>query len=311
MFNRTKSGLYALVMLILVSCGKEKSIDTLGTTGNPTTSTGVLKMTINGKPWVADKFAAASILQGVTAIYGMSYDHKSFIISLTGTTTGEYQLDQNSFHAAAWTDSTETSSNAYTTNQGNSLADAGGKVFVTRIDDVKKTVSGTFQFKMYRDLDNGQKTVIDGVFENISFGTASGNPGSGTGGTGGTGGSTSGNSISVVVDGSSYSATQVVGIVNLGKLIISGSDAAGTKAVGFQLPPDISTGTYDLSPFGDYLGLYTEPSAGAFSSESGKLTITEHDKTAKRIRGTFAFKAVNPLSQASKQLTAGTFTVKY
>ena len=309
MFNRAKSGLYALVILILISCGKEKSIDTLGSTGNPTTATGVLKMSINGKPWIADNVAAASMLQGIIAIYGRSNDQKTFIITLTGTTTGEYQLDRNSIHAAAWTDSMETSPEAYTTNQGNTPTDAGGKVFVTKIDDVKKTISGTFQFNMYRDLDTGRKTVVDGVFDNLSFGTPSGNPGSGTGGTGS--GNTAGNSLSVTVDSAVYTAKQVSGIIYTDKLIINAAENPGTRVVGFQLPLAITAGTYDLSSFGDYLALYGASLTESYSSESGKLTIVEHDKAGKKIRGTFAFKGVNLLTQASKQLTGGSFTVKY
>ena len=144
MFNCIKTGLFAVGLLFLFSCGKEESIDTLGSTGNPGTTNGSLKMKINGKPWVADKLAGASMAQGITSIFGQSKDGKSLIITLMGTATGEYQLDQNAVHAAAWTEAADGSQAAFTTNQGNSLTDAGGIVTITKIDLVKKTISGTF-----------------------------------------------------------------------------------------------------------------------------------------------------------------------
>jgi uncharacterized protein DUF6252 len=309
MFKYSKSGFSALALLFLISCGKEESIDTLGTTGSPNTAKGKITMTINGKPWVADKFAFASQQQGITAIYGMSNDRKNFIITLSATTTGEYQLDQTSLHAAAWSDSTETNAEGYTTNQGNSLADAGGKVFLTSIDAARKTLSGTFQFNMFRELDNGRKAVVNGIFENVSFGTPD-PPGSGGSTTGG--GTATGNTLTANIDGAVYSAKRVVGIAALGSLSINGSENDGTKAVGIQVPDNITTGTYDLSMFSGYVGVYVVSISESYTAESGKLVITEHNKSTKKIKGTFAFKASNLLSPgAVKDITSGTFSVAY
>ncbi|RYY18144.1 MAG: hypothetical protein EOO04_24555, partial [Chitinophagaceae bacterium] len=180
-----KTGLAATAILLFAACGKEMSVDTLGTTGNPNTTVGKLKMTINGKAWVADRVAEATITEDLTAIYGISFDKKAFIITLDGTSTGEYTLDQNSLSVAAWTDSTETSKEAYTTNQSDDQTKAGGKVYVTKIDTVKKLISGTFELKLYRELDNGEKTVLDGVFENLSYGSTPTTIGGGTGVPGG------------------------------------------------------------------------------------------------------------------------------
>ncbi|RYG42292.1 MAG: hypothetical protein EOO01_23375, partial [Chitinophagaceae bacterium] len=299
MLNRAKSGLLLPVLLFLISCGKEKSIDTLGSTGSPNTSTGKITMTINGKAWVADKFAVASIAQGMISIYGISNDRKNFVITLTGTTIGEYQLDQATPNVGAWSDSTETSSFGYTTNQGNSPADAGGKVFVTKIDTAKKTISGTFQFNMFRELDNGKKIVTNGVFQDIYYGPVTGVPGGNTGGSGsipGGGGTVvNAGSIIVTVDGVVYAPKQTAVAVNFGNIAINGNDANDVRAIGLQFPANIAVGSYDLDLFSGRLGVYVVDLNNAYTSESGKLVITEHNTATKKLKGTFNFKGTNLL----------------
>jgi uncharacterized protein DUF6252 len=318
MFKPLRIGLFLPALLLLLSCGKEQSVDTLGSTGQPNTAKGKITMTINGKPWVADKNAFASMLQGITGIYGQSHDGKTFLITLFTTTTGEYHLDQNSMHAAAWSDSMETSSNAYTTNQGTTAADAGGKVFLTLIDAGKKTISGTFHFNMFRDQDNGRQTIVDGKFENLSYGTpdptdGTGGTGGGTGGTGGGtgGGTTTGNSMVVSIDGSVYTPKTVMGALIMENVMISGTQTDGTKAVGFTVPKDIIPGSYELSLFTGYVAVYNVGLNDSYAAESGKLVITEHNKATKKMRGTFAFKAINLQTGTKKELTNGSFSVTY
>jgi len=307
MFNCIKTGLCALGLLFLLGCGKEESIDTLGSTGHTDKLDGSLKMKINGKPWVADKLAGASMAQGITSIYGQSKDNKSLIITLTGTATGQYQLDQNATHAAAWTDDAEGSLAAYTTNQGNSLTDAGGIVTVTKIDLVKKTVSGTFQFNMFRDLDNGRKTVVDGIFDNLSFGSTD-SSGSG-GGTGG--GTVAGDFLKARIDSTNHEAKMVTGMIYQDKLMLNGAQTDGTNAIGFQIPLSTVAGTYDFDLFTGYVGIYAKSINSSYMAESGKLVIQEHNKSAKKIRGTFQFKASDILGGGSVQITNGSFSITY
>jgi hypothetical protein len=307
MFNSIKSCLCALGLLFLLGCGKEKSIDTLGSPGNTGTKNGFLKMTINGKPWVADKVAGASVLQGLTSIFGQSVDNKTFIITLTGTATGEYQLDQHAMHVAAWTDDGEGNPASYTTNQGSSLTDAGGIVTITKIDLVNKTISGTFQFNMFRDLDKGRKTVVDGIFDNLSFGT-----GDSTGNGGGTGGVTvAGDFLKARVDSTDYEATMITGIIYQDKLMLNGAQSDGTHAIGFQIPLSTSAGTYDFDLFAGYVGIYARSLHSSYSAESGKLVIQEHNKSAKKIRGTFQFKGADLLGGGSVQVSNGSFSITY
>ena len=259
-------------------------------------------MTINGKLWVADKIAAATIYDGSISVYGISNDKKAFIISLNDEITGEYQLDQSTFSVAAWTDSSETNQLSYTTNQSSDLTVAGGKVFVTKIDTVKKLVSGTFQMNLFREFDNGKKTIVDGVFEDITY--------SGEARTGGP--VNPDNQLQVSIDGTVYVPKQITAMVSQGNLFINGAELDGTKALALFMPSGIVAGTYQFDQnSGQYTGLYVASVLESYLANDGKLIILEHDKTAKTIRGTFEFKGAHVVNMTSKQFTKGSFTVSY
>jgi hypothetical protein len=303
MFKILKTGITALALTFVICCGKEKSVDTPGTTGNPNGNSGKLSMTIDGKPWVADKDAAASILQGRTGIFGTSFDRKTLILSIGATVPGEYQLDQNSIHMAAWTDSTDTSPEVYTTNQGAGQADAGGKVIISKIDAAKKTISGSFQFNLFRDLDNNRKTVLDGLFQDLPYGETSDPVGDDS--------PTGTSSMKATIDGTGYEAQTTAAVLYQDRIAITGTSGDGVSAIAIQMPAAVNPGTYDFDLFAGYVGFYIAGAAQSYSSESGKLVITEHNKATKFIKGTFSFKAANLLGGAAKQVTNGSFSATY
>jgi hypothetical protein len=329
MFNFTKGGVFALALLALLACGKEKSIETPGSTGVPNGATGKLTMTIDGKGWIADRFAVASSDQGITAIFGQNTQGKSLVITLMGATTGEYVLNQNSLHAAAWTDSMETSQVAYTTNEGTTSTDAGGKVNVVKIDTVKGTISGTFQFNLFRDMDNGKKSVVDGIFQDLPLNgsatgggnggggntgggnTGGGNTGGGNTGGGNGGGVATGNTMTATIDGAAYTPQLVTGSSLQDRLVLTGIDTDGTKMISLQISAAITPGTYNLDGASGNIAFYNAAALEAYISSSGKLVITEHNKSTKQIKGTFEFDGKNPLTNATKKLTKGSFSIGY
>ncbi|RYY30726.1 MAG: hypothetical protein EOO04_04035 [Chitinophagaceae bacterium] len=325
MFNFAKGGVFALALLALCACGKEKSIETPGSTGVPNAATGKLTMTIDGKGWVADRFAVASSDQGITAIFGQNTQGKSLVITLMGATTGEYVLDQNSLHAAAWTDSTETSQVAYTTNEGTSQSDAGGKVNVVKIDLAKGTISGTFRFNLFRDMDNGRKTVIDGIFQDLPLNgsatgggnTGGGNTGGGNTGGGNTGGGNNGggvatgNTMTATIDGAAYTPQLVTGSAIQDRLVLTGIDSDGTKMISLQISAALNPGTYSLDGASGNIAFYNAAPLEAYIASSGKLIITEHNKSTRHIKGTFEFDGKNPLTNGTKKLTKGSFSIGY
>lgn len=265
-------------------------------------------MKIDGQQWVADDAAGATNESGVIGLYGIGKDKKQFVITLLGTATGTYKLDQASLNAAALTDGNEASQLAYVSNQGTATT-AGGEVIVTKIDNTKKTISGTFQVKIFRDFDNKGKVLTEGVFEDLSFAPVTppttGNPGTG-------GGSTTGNKFAVKINNADFKPTLIAGVTSFGLLSIVATDATSKKSVGFQLPASIAVGEYTFAGLGGtYTGQYNASESQFLLAETGKLKITEHNTTTKKIVGTFEFEAKEFGGTVTASLTAGSFTITY
>jgi hypothetical protein len=287
----------------IISCQKEISDESV--IGGSGSVNGVLKMKIDGKQWVADYVATASIMAGYINITGISKDRKTFTITLMDDVVKTYKLNPiDTEGGAALADSTEFNNNSYGTMQGDDSTLAGGTVTVSKIDEAKKTISGTFKFKLFREEDSGQKVITEGIFENLVYETTL-PPSSST------------DTFTVKIDGTDWKAESIFGtFVSLtNQITIVANNSTATKTVGLTMPVAITPNSYTLDFWGlTYIGLYNPSSTLALASESGTLTILEHNTATKRIRGTFDFKAAeivpsNPPKVAN--LTSGYFSVKY
>jgi hypothetical protein len=297
MQNAVRLLVYLLLTVSVISCQKELSNETGA--GGAAGVNGILKMKINGAQWVADKAAGASIFGGYIVITGISNDKKNFIIQLEDQGATTYQLDQQNLNVAALTDENEVNNYSYTTNQGQDINDAGGTVTVTKIDQTNKTISGTFSFKMFRDIDSKQLVITEGVFENLKY-TTELPPVTGTDAN-----------FKVKIDGTGWTGKNVTGSVLMGNLMINATELDLSKTVGLSMPADISAGTHNLTQLGPNIGLYISGTT-TLASSSGTLTITEHNKTTKLIKGTFNFEAKDLMGGTTvSQLTEGSFSVKY
>src|SRR6185436_19425001 len=80
------------ILTAFISCQKEISFETSqnGGGGSGGGVNGTLKMNVNGKQWVADKAAAASLMAGVINITGLSKDGKAFTVTLADTFARTY-----------------------------------------------------------------------------------------------------------------------------------------------------------------------------------------------------------------------------
>ncbi|MDF2190835.1 DUF6252 family protein [Paraflavitalea sp. CAU 1676] len=291
----TRALLFLLLTPAFFACQKEISDET----ANGGAAKGKLRMKIDGKQWEADSYAGATILAGYIVITGISSDKKNFMIQLEDEGATTYQLDQQSAHVAALSDDNDVNPEAFATNQGQSAADAGGSVVVTKIDATKKTISGTFTLKVYRDLDSKQIVLTEGVFENIPYETQL-PPNNGPNAD-----------FKVKIDGTSWTGKTVNGAMVQGNLMITASELDLSKTVGLYMPAGITAGTYSFQQLGPVLGVYITGTTN-LGSQSGTLKITEHNTTTKIIKGTFDFKAVDILGgAASAQMTEGAFTVQY
>jgi len=171
--------LCALVLLVaMTACQKEVSYEINGNNGgvNPgsgTQVTGVLKMKVDGTQWVADKIAGAGIMANYINITGMNKNGMTFSITLNDTIARTYTLNHTytpgNLNGAVLSNDSIINNSAWGTVQGDD-SNAGGTVTVTKIDKVNKRITGTFEFKMFRNMDSSQKIITAGEFD-LGYGT--------------------------------------------------------------------------------------------------------------------------------------------
>jgi hypothetical protein len=283
------------ILLSLASCRKEMSVETkAGLAGTFTAN-------IDGAQWIAaDSTKGASILLGMINISGISADNKQLSITLNDTLPGVYKLSQVAASLAAYADNDSSNLYAFTTDEGKDTTQAGGLVTVTEIDKVNKTISGTFSFKVYRDIDNHQKTITEGVFYKLPY-VSSLPPASSL------------DTMWAFIDGTNWKAQSIIATALAPQLAITGSALNGSQSIGLIMPLDIQPGNYsfDYTAF-TYIAIYNPTATTSRLSSSGTLVILENNPVTQRVRGNFQFRASEPLNPSiENQISGGYFSVKY
>ena len=303
--------LYSLIILtgVLVFNSCQKEVDpSIIATPPPPGATGNLKAKIDGTQWVANSYEGAARMLGLINIGGRSTDRKYLSITLTDSGVHNYTLDNMSLNAASYIDSSLANAVNFTTNQGLGPGDAGGFVNITSIDVPNKRISGTFSFRVFRQMDGAQRTLTEGSFTNLPYVTTL-PPSNST------------DTFKVKIAGTLWVPPVILGSKTpaapplTSQIVVTGTSADATKSVGIFMPDGITPGTYTFDLFGaTYIGLYnpdTDPNHSQ-GSMSGTLTILSHNTTTRRIRGNFNFHAEALLNPSlNTELTEGYFSVTY
>ncbi len=261
---------------------------------------GSFQAKVNGTLFTAN-VTSASIQAGVIVVFGSS-SGKSILLRVADSGVRNYQFVNTSFtNVAAYQDSslpTAIGQAAFTTN-GWEVDGNYGNMNVTKIDTAKKTISGTFALRVYRNFDSLTRTITEGIFTDIPYASA---PPPLTGN----------DSFRVKLDGTEFIYSLRIGMKALGKLSITAGTASGYPTIGLYLPDTINPGVYPFAGF-DYLGQYNKSATELFASDTGRVTIISHDKINKRIRGSFNFLANTPFTNLPPnfQLTDGYFNMGY
>lgn len=285
------------------SCQKEFSTDTGDSaaitpprTTDPNLS-GDFTAKINGVDFSANKASGANISNEVIVIIGQDNSGQTIILRVADSSVHVYTMDINSdANVGAYT---KDSAFAYTTNQGNSDAESGGILSITEIDTTNKTISGTFNLKLYRAFDLQQLKVMEGVFTNIPYTTEALPP------------ANANDTFRVKVDGVDFPTYSVSSNTIFESIFISASDQSLQNTVGLTFPKVVTPGAYDLTYLDfSFNGQYNKGDTYT-TAESGSITIIENDQANKRVRGTFSFHAIDLLGTAAAELTEGYFSLKY
>lgn len=242
----------------------------------------------------------------ITAIRGSNVE--LFQITIPEATEGTYTFSTTSMMALAYSKNDGNSAFVATPQDGDfstfpEYVD-NATVTITDINTTTGKISGTFRFTGARFV-TGSTTAIEtkaftnGAFTNLPFTPDVTAP--------------TGNTFTAKLDGAAFTPTNISATVMANKISIIGR--RGTiENISLNLPETIATGTYDLDFMGDYVGLYimNATSEGSLGAESGSVTITSHNTSTNRIKGTFHFVASSLLGTGTPhEITEGTFDVGY
>lgn len=148
-------------------------------------------------------------------------------------------------------------------------------------------------------------------------GSNSSNTGNNTGGNN-NGGNTGGNSNTVhftcKVDGVAYEATTFDGKIFQGSLSLNTfpQGAWSYPNVGISAPEGVAPGTYGQGQGVNVIYMESADPNGMWNlMTNGSVVINTHNVNAKEIKGTFSCTVKNFLAGTSKEITEGSFFVKY
>jgi hypothetical protein len=295
-----KTIIYCFVLLACcaAACKKEYSIEGNGNLNANFTAV------IDGNQWAAlETKESATIIQGVITLTGISNDDQQISITISDTLPGTYLLNQQSLSVGAYADIDSSDLYAYATNQGTDSAQAGGEVTITAIDPIHKTLTGTFTFKVYRELDGSQKSITMGVFTSIPY-TNTPPPAAKT------------DTIVADIGSAGFTGQNNQASINAGQLSIVGLSQNASQTIGLMMPANVTPGSYPLDgsnvSFGGLYGAIANSTTESFISTQGTLVVQANDPTAMRVKGTFQFTGTDATNTAlSIAITNGFFSVYY
>ncbi len=126
-----------------------------------------LKAKINGVQFNAVLSGAVRRNDGVISMAGKSNDGNFIAFTLVDSGIYKYTLDMNS--SVNFCGYEDNNGLAFSSNEGINPGDSGGSLTITLIDSVKRTMSGTFNIKVFRQISRTQRIISEGIFNDISY----------------------------------------------------------------------------------------------------------------------------------------------
>ena len=298
--------LLPLILLSVLACRKSGLQNSI--IGNANDSSGLFSASIDGKPWIASvKFA--SIMNGGISISGTDAHNNALSITLGEELIDSYSLGLKTGNVGEYTDSSMYLQE-FSTNHSASQAD--GKVVVTAIDKVNKTITGNFTMNLYCDSLGLKRKITDGNFKNLPYVTEL-PPAKAT------------DTFYVQINGTDWSAKSISAGLIAGQMLVNGSEQDASRSVSIYFPHYNQSGwLLDFDPIyieGTYhnagqsysnVKYFTLPN-GLLSGSSypGFLQMVEDDHVNRRMRARFDFKAATSAGADSVELSNGYFSVQY
>lgn len=276
-----------VALLLTASCSDDKDETAVAPAGK-------IIAKIDGASFEGD--AAAQIQNDEIIVAGLNGDESISIIITKAAAVGTYELK------GAHVGITPDAEINYTPDGGvhffsTVFADNGvkvGSVTVTEVDVANKTVSGTFECQPVGMGGSGTAEIASGSFTKIPYSEVADGR------------------LSAKIDGNDFTASITSARRDMGIVVVNGQSINGSKVITMSFSEDVVPGTYPIGDLGtEAYGTYTV-SLRSFVSSSGTLKITSHNKTTRRVEGTFSFDAVDFMEELpGHTITQGTFAVTY
>ncbi|CAN5444570.1 hypothetical protein BH11BAC2_BH11BAC2_01240 [soil metagenome] len=285
---KIKLPLLSLIIMIGIISGLTSCSDA----GGGGTPSGVMIAQVDGVGFSASDSAGGTITAGFLNVTGVASNGRTISITILSDQKGTYDLGPAGLGAATY----QVSPTASVTYTSNASILTGGTVTISKIDLAARKISGSFHFTAANASSNAVIDITNGEFNDLRLSTTAVTPAS--------------DSLSATIDGVPFQGVLVSGVESLGMISLVGSAASGYPSLGITIPDTTSVGTYAIDGI-SYFGQYNTNATTFLSADSGSITISLHDKVAKRIEGTFNFVATDFGQTLSDTITNGKFKITY
>lgn len=259
--------------------------------------------TVNGSSFSPATYEAYNHGEFIEIRAGLS-NNTAMSIVLNSTRLGEYSLTESSANHAAmsftYLDPGEDAFSYFSKGH----PESGGYVQISEFSEGDSSISGSFEFTLYRPLDTMLVYVTEGEFNKVSF--HSDNyveeqdehiDGS--------------NLLSVMIDGMMWEAPTVSSIRMNNMISINASDNTGGLSLGISIDENITPGNYELDELAPQTGIFSMNASAAYTSSAGMLSISNHNMETGTISGSFNFEAENSNYDTGVSITNGSFSIEY
>lgn len=283
-------GALFLILLTLNSCSNDEN------EAEPILD-GIIQAKVDGNAWRSVN-ASATIHGDGLFIMGTADDQSSLRITLKAKAVGTYTILGSVNGAQPETEILYFPADFSQSNGFYSSFSYGnqniGTLTVQQVDEVNKTVSGTFTCKLKRFQPTELEIEISGSFNRVPYTEDLTRVGA--------------NHFFAKVDGSPFWPSSISSHNSSGSILINAS--SGGNEIALSILDDTPTGTFPFGLLGtSYHAIYSH-SGNLSQSVDGSVTITVHE--ARRLEGTFEFTAeLYPSGGSPRSVTEGSFAIRF
>ncbi|MFW5804990.1 MAG: DUF6252 family protein [Bacteroidales bacterium] len=264
---------------------------------NINTNRPLMTALLDGSTWRCPE-PNAKLSKDQIRIYGTSADGQSIQLTIYSGEKGIYTLSSGNMHEGILIPNTSAYADIYSTSNN----EAGtGQVRVSSINEDDKTISGSFNFRAYKQNSNASKVISNGEFTKVPYKYINTNDDT----------TQITNMLTANINGESYDANSVVTSDTSDTYIrITGSSSSSFQSITLDIPKDAQPGILSIDSTNGPAMAYYQESLTNLPATAGSTTISQHDSDNGILKGTFFFN-VDDGSGQTISISSGYYEVQY